>query len=470
MFGEALQVFADFLNTAEGMDTLTAVFDTLNSVGAAFGDILQGIGPALPPLISGISTLVGAVSPLIAPLAELVGSLLVALAPIFTAIAAAVQPLIGPITQIVEIIGSILVQAIEAVMPWIETLLGLFSGQLATVLNLVLPLLGAIAPIFEALLPLIEPLIAIMTPFIDLFAQLAEILLAILVPVIQVLGDSLLWLVENVIVPTLVPILEFLADFFAGELSASITQLMMTFELLGMGITIVWNAIKTVITNQVDAIKRVWNALVLLFQVGWSIINIKVITPIKNGFNNLKTAIGITLGGIRTAWNSFTSFITGVPGKIKGALSSMFSPLWDGFRGVINNVIDAWNGLSFSLPSVNIPGIGDVGGATISTPNIPRLQVGGMSMGEGLAHLDPNEAILPLEDQRTENLLAGAIQRALAGVGATGVGAASAAGVGDIYVDVRIGETPLNDIVDTRINVNNRSMVRRARSGTRRSN
>lgn len=81
---------------------------------------------------------------------------------------------------------------------------------------------------------------------------------------------------------------------------------------------------------------------------------------------------------IKAGFNALVGFVRRLPGRISAAASGMFNGLKDAFRGAINWIIDKWNGLSFSLPSVKIPGIGKVGGATLSTPDIPRLAKGGI--------------------------------------------------------------------------------------------
>lgn len=468
VFGEALGTFAEFLNTAEGTSTLISIFEAFNQVGGLFGDILTGIGPALPPLIGGISSLVSAIAPLIPPLAIIVGNLLTALAPILLAVAQAISPLIGPITTLAGQIGGFLVTAIEALMPWIEMLLELFSGQLVGIIELVTTVLGALLPIFEALTPLIEPIIQLLAPFIELFGMLADILAAILVPVIQVLGDILLWLVENVIVPVVVPIIEFLADLLQGALGAAVAWIVERFQLAGEGLKIIWDFIKQVISDRINEMVLVFQGLSRAFTAGWAIINNLVFTPLKNGINTVKSVVSSAISNIKDRWDSFISFIKGIGGRVKDSLSNIFSPLWTGFKSAINRVIDGWNGLSFTIPSFDIPGIGSVGGGTVSTPNIPRLKVGGLSMGEGLANLDPNEAILPLEDNRTTSMMADAFTAALNNLGGL-TGGTDAAAVGDITVRVYIGEREITDIIDTRIDSSNQTMMRRARAATGRN-
>lgn len=77
--------------------------------------------------------------------------------------------------------------------------------------------------------------------------------------------------------------------------------------------------------------------------------------------------------------DSIVTFIKGLPAKIASAASGMFNGLKEAFRGAINFIIDKWNGLSFTLPSVSVFGK-KIGGFTLSTPDIPRLAMGGVVM------------------------------------------------------------------------------------------
>lgn len=474
-FGTALQTFNAFLASAQGQDVLISIFEALNQAGAAFGTVMAGIAPALPPIIEGISGILAVVAPLLGPLSELVGSVLTALAPVLTAVAAAIAPIIGPLTTIVELLGGILVEAITAVMPLINILATLLGGALGVALELVGSVLQAVAPIFTVLFEALQPIIDALGPLFELLGVVADIVGAVLAPVIQVLGDILLWLVENVILPFVVPVIENLISTLVDGLGVAINWLVEQFQLAGVGLEIIWNFIRDTIVARATEMQQGFQTLVNLFKVGWAVLNSQVFTPIKNGINVVKDVVSSALDGIESGWNGFISFIKGIPGKISGALSSMFSPLASGFRSAINDVIAGWNNLSFSIPSVDIPGLGSVGGGTISTPNIPYLAHGALATGPTLAMVGEgrfNEAILPLGDPRVDALLASALGRAGAtnNIVAGGEEATAAAvGVGDIHLSVRIGDRELNDVIVERIDENNRTMLRRARAGTRRN-
>lgn len=85
-------------------------------------------------------------------------------------------------------------------------------------------------------------------------------------------------------------------------------------------------------------------------------------------------------GFVESRWNDLVDFITGMPGRVTDAASGMWDGIQDAFKGAMNWIIDRWNGLSLTLPSVSTP-FGDIGGWTIDTPNIPRFHSGGVLGG-----------------------------------------------------------------------------------------
>ena len=476
VFGQALQVFDDFLASAQGQAALISIFEALNTVGDAFGTVLSNIAPAIPPLLKGLSGILSAVSPLLGPLSQLVGSVLTALAPILGAVASAIQPLIGPLTTIITILGEILVGALESVMPLIELLAELLGDSLAVVLGVVGAVLQAVAPIFTVLFEALGPIIEALTPLFELLGVVANIIGAVLAPIIQVLGDILLWVVDTIIVPILLPAITLLADILSVLLAAAIDFLVEKFELAWAGLGVLFNWLKEQAALSFEGMKIVWEALTNAFKAGWNLIKTNTIEPMRNGFNALKNGVSATISSLRGTWNNFVAFMKSIPGKISGSLRAMFSPLWEGFKSAINSIISGWNNLSFSVPSVDLGPLGSTPAITVSTPNIPMLAQGALATGPTLAMVGEgqySEAILPLGDPRVDALLASALGRAgVANQGTAGsdAGAINATGMsGDSYFTVRIGERELTDIVVEKMNDSNRTQLRRARAGTGRN-
>jgi hypothetical protein len=104
---------------------------------------------------------------------------------------------------------------------------------------------------------------------------------------------------------------------------------------------------------------------------------------------------------VRDRLGDIVGFVRGLPGRIAAVASGMFDSIKSSFVGVINWLISKWNGLQFTLPSVDthLPGVGRIGGFTIGTPDIPYLASGGITTGPTLAMVGEGkepEAILPL--------------------------------------------------------------------------
>lgn len=87
------------------------------------------------------------------------------------------------------------------------------------------------------------------------------------------------------------------------------------------------------------------------------------------------------IDGWTTSLDKFIKRWKDLPGQIKAAaLGGLWNPLKDGFKAAMNWVIDKWNGLELSLPSVNWFGQ-QIGGGSIGTPNIQRFDHGGIAGG-----------------------------------------------------------------------------------------
>lgn len=433
--GGALEAVNAFLGSAEGMSTLTTIFTTLNQVGAIFGEVLSGLLPIIAPLI---------------------GQLVSGLVPVL-------QSLVPLIVQIGALAGPIFLQILDAVLPLIPPLANLAMQILPLVATLLTSLVTAAAPLLEALTTLLvailEPLLPALEPILLIFGELAITLSEILTPVIQLIGEILLWLVEEIIVPFVIPIIEFLAGLFADLLAGAVQSFADLFTAAVEGIAAVFEWLGERWAEQTAVMSLAWELLQQAFQAGKDFISNNVIDPIAGFFRGLGETIGDILSDVRSGFDSVVDFLGGIPGKISSALSGLWSPIWEGFKSAINSVISGWNNLSFSVPSVDLGPLGSVGGFTISTPNIPRLQTGGITTDEGLAMLHPSEAVVPLETNRGIDALADALARASEMTAGAGLG-------GNIEVRVFIGDTELTEIIDVQIETHDDELAHRARTGS----
>jgi hypothetical protein len=144
----------------------------------------------------------------------------------------------------------------------------------------------------------------------------------------------------------------------------------------------VWDAIKKAFGDAVDFMKAHWEQLaaVLLVMLG----PIGIIAAAFLLFH--KQIIGL--------FEDLIGYVTGLPGRFASAGAHMWDWIWDTFKAVLNTLIDGWNSLKFTTPSVDILGI-HTPSVTLGVPQIPHLAEGGLITKTGLVYAHAGEAITP---------------------------------------------------------------------------
>jgi len=102
--------------------------------------------------------------------------------------------------------------------------------------------------------------------------------------------------------------------------------------------------------------------------------------------------------------------ITGIFGDAVDAIGDFGKKMWtpiekgfdtaiDGVKGIWNAFVRFWNGIQITVPSVDIPLVGKVGGFTIGLPDLPYLASGGIVTSPTLAVIGERgpEAVVPLD-------------------------------------------------------------------------
>jgi TP901 family phage tail tape measure protein len=195
-------------------------------------------------------------------------------------------------------------------------------------------------------------------------------------------------------------------------------------------ITVAWNNLRTATQNFITfvrtAFEAAWNVITALFRA----------TPIGlviTHWNTLRDATKVAfevIGGIITtfkdgaaaAFNFVQTTVSNVFNGIYSTIANILERVKDVVKGAINFIIRGWNRLSFTLPSVDVPFFGKVGGATIGVPQIPELAAGGLVTGPTLALVGEAgpELVLPLTGRHAQQ----------AGVGASNIYLTVNAGMG----------------------------------------
>lgn len=210
-----------------------------------------------------------------------------------------------------------------------------------------------------------------------------------------------------------------------------------------------------------DLWKAIWNQVKLTFQVAWLLITTVIqvaqnkikatIETIKAVIKVLAAVVTAVVNDIRAKINTFVAVFSALKSRVSAATSGLFDGIKNAFKNAINFVIDGWNRLSFTLPSINTP-FGKIGGTTLSTPNIGRLATGGWAQ--------PGRTYLTGENG--PELITTGRPAYVSNAGDT---AGMLGGAPEIRV--YIGDRELTDMIDVRVETNNRQLKRRvgARTG-----
>jgi len=174
----------------------------------------------------------------------------------------------------------------------------------------------------------------------------------------------------------------------------------------------IWKAMKAVVLDVWNWIKTNWPLLLSIllgpitaaaYQIyrHWGEITAGAAAVLRWFATTWGTVTGYITAPFVSAWQAIARVWDGVIGwfsRLPGQISRLASGMWDGilgaFRGMVNGIIDIWNGLHFQLPKINAGPI-HIGGETIGVPHIPHLDQGGLITRSGIVYAHAGEAISP---------------------------------------------------------------------------
>jgi TP901 family phage tail tape measure protein len=190
----------------------------------------------------------------------------------------------------------------------------------------------------------------------------------------------------------------------------------------------IWTIIKTVYGWLESTFIFIWPALEAAIRLAWEAIKLIVSTTVDIVLGVLKTLMQLITGDFAGAWETVKETVINVVGNVKEYIENAFGIIgdiigrimdaisvkvtntFDGIKttikSVINSVISTINrftgavsSIRISVPSVDIPLIGTVGGFSVGMPSIPKipsLNIGtNLVMSDGLAEIHKGESIVP---------------------------------------------------------------------------
>lgn len=151
------------------------------------------------------------------------------------------------------------------------------------------------------------------------------------------------------------------------------------------------------IATKTDWFQRIWRAVWGTAKTAFLVAKAGVtagINAIINTFNMWRDRVAAVIKLIVSKVVSVVNAVRNAKNSVAGALSSFFTPMWNGFRSMVNRIIGGWNRLSFGIPGFSFAGI-SVPGIRVNTPDIPYLAVGGHVQQSGLAMIHRGETVTP---------------------------------------------------------------------------
>lgn len=143
-------------------------------------------------------------------------------------------------------------------------------------------------------------------------------------------------------------------------------------------------------------------AVVAIIILNWD----KVLAFLKAVFKKIGDALAALGRFFVEVWNGIMDFLGGIVRGVADIGKKLWEPIGKGFgvaidfiKGIWNAFARWWNSIEISVPSIDLPIIGRVGGFTIGLPDLPMLAAGGIVTGPTLAVLGEKgpEAVIPLD-------------------------------------------------------------------------
>jgi phage-related protein len=312
---------------------------------------------------------------------------------VMEAAGAVVDSFLGTLQRLLGMLGRVFGPIMPQVLEFIEALADLKSAVLDTGFDALEPVLMALGAVLGG----------VVLPALTSLAQF----LTNNRPVLQGIGIAIMTLMVPAFVAWAVS---------AG--AAAIATLLLWAPIILIGLAIA--ALAALVITHFDKIKGAISAVFNWVKQNWPLLLAILTGPfglavlaIARNWDSIKAGATAVKNWIVGRFNDVVSFVTGLPGRISSAASGMWDGIKIAFKAALNAIINWWNGLSFTLPTISIPGFDppgpgpsfggfDIGGQTFSTPNLPTLGEGGVirSRPGGVpliaAEAGMDEAVVPL--------------------------------------------------------------------------
>ena len=364
-------------------ETLAGTFGVVNDAagmtGEAFDVVAETSGFKLQQSFIALKASLIAFGDIIAPFVEKFAGAL-------TALVAAFDNL-SPQTREFIVIGA----AIAAALGPVILIVGKLVTAIAAIVAVANPVSAAIVGIIAAVALLAAGFAYLWNNSEQLRDTVAQVFATIKAVIGQVMTEVQRVIDEN---RTTIEQLKVGFQAFVDFLMAYVVPILVTFY--GTYLSTLIKVLGIIITTVVQMIGAFIQFVAKLIEVGtflveWTASTLETIT-------GWVTAIST---GLTTAFTTVKEFIAGVFESIYDTIVNTIKSAVNFVIRGINRVINAWNGLSFTIPTVEVPFVGTFGGQSVGVaqlPGIPELAEGGIVTRPTLALVGEAgpEAVIPL--------------------------------------------------------------------------
>lgn len=412
-----------------GLKMLMDFIKILGNLGLFFGRLFVAMEPFIRKMMKGLVDLTGSWADWAANLEnnkafqdwldsaakygpqvlDMLGSLLDGLINIGKALAPFAGPMLSILTKFFDLIANMDTGTLGIL---IVSFISLWAG-----ISFILPLIGALVEGFTGFVAVITFLISPIGLII-----LAIVALAAIIYYLWKTNDEFHAAVLSVwasIKDTVIPIARDIIAYFKENWPEIKKATIDTFQSIAGIISDVLIIVGVIIKASLNAIRIFWHlfgsdilkATTGIFKTIYNIISgtLKIVGGIIKVFKGAFTGDWSEMfKGLKMIVQGGKQMLSGLFNGIKDAILGIITKIADGIvngiKGAINTVIDAWNGLSFSIPGFDPPGPGPkFGGFTLHVPTIPHVAKGGLAYDPTLAVVGDNpgpdpEVIQPLSD------------------------------------------------------------------------
>ncbi len=381
----------EFGGSAEAFGDTTA--GKVQKLKNRFGDLQEQVASGLLPVVEKASEWLADKIPIAA---DLITEKLQQWAPTFQALAAQALPVLQSIgtflaTEIPPAI-AVVVAAFQTAVAWVQAhwpqIAAVITSVIDTVRSVITGAIAVVTTIWENfgnnILSFVQrsfgPLAQLIGGVLDVIRGIVQTVTSLIKGDWSGAWDGIKQIVSGVWAA--------IQGIVKTALEAVRLAIGVAFEVIGSIVKGAWDAIKSVVSGALTA--------VVGFVAG---LGARVSTAASTAWDGFKSGAAAAKDWVGQKITEVVGFVAGLPGRISTASSGMWDGIKSAFRSAVNWIIDAWNGLEFSIPGFDPPGPGpSFGGFTLGVPNIPRLHSGGTVPGgratEVLRMLQGGEVVL----------------------------------------------------------------------------